>query len=115
VTPSSAARRLSLPRRVCASREREEMLLHDARQTKPIVVGPLMTRIPVAASNLETRIRDRLRWRPLYLRLTSVNIRPERNECGWAADVTGDLSVEDTQEFIATVTELQRLFSLSAD
>jgi hypothetical protein len=91
------------------------MLLQDARQTKPIVLGPLMTRIPVVASNLETRIRDRLRWRPLYLRLTSVNIRPERNECGWAADVTGDLSVEDTQEFIATVTELQRLFSLSAD
>jgi hypothetical protein len=78
------------------------MLLQDARQTKPIVLGPLMTRIPVVASNLETRIRDRLRWRPLYLRLTSVNIRP-RNECGWAADVTGDLSVEDTKEFIATV------------
>ena len=74
-----------------------------------------MTRIPVAASNLETRIRDRLRWRPLYLRLTSLNIRRECNECGWAADVTGDLSAEETQEFITTVTELQELFFLSAD
>ena len=91
------------------------MLLHDARQTKPIVLGQLMNRIPAAASNLETRIRDRLRWRPVYFRLSSLSVRPERNECGWAADVTGDLSDEDTQEFIATVTELQRLFSLSAD
>ena len=39
----------------------------------------------------------------------------EERHCGWAADVTGDLSAEDTQEFIATVTELQGLFSLSAD
>ena len=74
-----------------------------------------MNRIPVAASNLETRIRDRLRWRPLYFRLLSLSVRPECNECGWTADVTGGLSAEDTEEFIAAVTELQRLFSLSAD
>ena len=83
--------------------------------TKWMSFGALMNRIPVAASNLETRIRDRLRWRPLYFRLSSLSVRPERNECGWTADVTGDLSAEDTQELIATVTELQRLFSLSGD
>ena len=74
-----------------------------------------MKRQPATSHNLEIWLREKLRGRSFYSQIVSLTVRrSDRNDSGWTADFEGDLSADDTRQFVGAIFELQILFVLSA-
>jgi hypothetical protein len=72
-------------------------------------------RIAAQAEEIEILLRDQLRSKKFYDRLTSIRVTPSDSHlCGWRADVQGEFSGVESDECRGTVIKLQRQYSLRA-
>ena len=79
-------------------------------------MGVAMRRPTATLGEIEIWLRDRLRGRPFYARLKSLELLPTVNRaCGWQANVEGDFSEVEADECLGTVIALQRLYALETD
>ena len=72
-------------------------------------------RIGAQIEEIEILLRDQMRSKTFYDRLTSIRVTPsESHLCGWRADVQGEFSGVESDECRGTVIKLQRQYSLRA-
>ena len=76
-------------------------------------MGAAMRRPTATLGEIEIWLRDRLRSRPFYSRLKSLELLPTVSRaCGWQANVQGDFSKVEADECLGAVIGLQRLYAL---
>ena len=78
-----------------------------------MTVEQLQPRIAAQIEEIEILLRDQMRSKKFYDRLTSIRVTPSKSHlCGWRADVQGEFSVVESDECRGTVIKLQRQYSL---
>ena len=89
--------------------------LHDISGNTGMTFEQLQPRIAAQIEEIEILLREQMRSKKFYDRLTSIRITPsESHLCGWRADVQGEFSGVESDECRGTVIKLQRQCSLRA-
>jgi len=72
-----------------------------------------MVRPACTASEIETRLRNRILRKPFHERLAFIKVIPSsRVQCGWTAEVDGQFAEDERQQVHQTIFELQHKYSL---